>query len=1006
MKKILSLEPSQAAIGEILNFIETTTLTVLEHQTVFIHLMKTYYALEAYPIVLEKGINYHSKLISDENNPNLDKLYELIYLSAMALEKYDVAYEYIGHRRRVLPVTKRYLAALDLIEFKKRTNQNYTEDIEKLLTDNLPDKTRLSLLKELLVVYLKQGHANKAITLIDDLKRLDYEQSYIPLYLKTLLSLQNFDEAKNIASQYREDKRYAMDAFMALLKIYIYENDRHRLAILDGDFNERLDDQPLEFKEEAYRLFAQYYQSIKIQYLHESYEKKHKAVLRELKKVKKIQETTSDDDASGIQVTDHQVSIDTPSERPKQNIYHLDAIIELTSYAHQIDYNKNYREFLRLFFIRASEFVEVSDFIVFTKQDDKLYHYKKERLYDKALVKETYEQTIIAEMLKDGQERFGTPNTMTYQKNILTGKPVDDAFKYYYSFALYDLGVFVVYMQDEISDPGTYYDLFKGIATIIYASLKDEERLKKLRSDNNFYENIFRSDIIQMRIMEPHQSNYNVASQKLLQVDSHLPYELFLRNLGVQEVKNYEQSIQRMFQKAGQMDVITYVYLDKQIREKMISIAQKETIYIISIFDDITYIYDEKVKLIEEATVDFETSLLNLNALHNNFENYIKDKGSFLMISFNESILPIYGSDTALKFFKEFGQRSQKFFEEGTVYRYNTYLLFVYIPINDIRSVTKLLKDYIKYLNATESVVISYEKFEPKIAVIRYPVVTEEKLPSKLFRYLELSLDYLKRTNPDDEFIFFEHSIYENEVFEQQVINYLNQAIETNQLSLSFEQIIDLNRQVIWQYESDLILENVAVDSKYLHVIAKKRNRLQALEHHHIKMVCKFLSTLEKETGKLIKITIPISKDTFNDIHFNPYVFGLFKTYEIPFEFIRFKIYGDNLRINQHLNQMKELTDVGIGLDTTSVEAALSYPFNALHLSLKGHDDKWYQYIQSMQKLLNQHQMACIIRDVKTNDQRSKLQSLGITYIQGQMYQPITADRLYLKIKDNVSHET
>src|SRR5690554_7249557 len=187
-----------------------------------------------------------------------------------------------------------------------------------------------------------------------------------------------------------------------------------------------------------------------------------------------------------------------------------------------------------------------------------------------------------------------------------------------------------------------------------------------------------------------------------------------------------------MFQKAGQMDVITYVYLDKQIREKMISIAHKETIYIISIFDDITYIYDEKAKLIEEATVDFETSLLNLNALHNNFEKYIKDKGSFLLISFNESILPIYGSDIALKFFKEFGQRSQKFFEDGTVYRYGTNQLFVYVPVNDIRSVTRLLKAYIKYLNDTESVVISYEQFEPKIAVIRYPVVTEEKLPSKI----------------------------------------------------------------------------------------------------------------------------------------------------------------------------------------------------------------------------------------------------------------------------------
>ena len=75
----------------------------------------------------------------------------------------------------------------------------------------------------------------------------------------------------------------------------------------------------------------------------------------------------------------------------------------------------------------------------------------------------------------------------------------------------------------------------------------------------------------------------------------------FLRNLGIHEVKNYEAVIQRLFDKAGSMDVITYVYLDKQIREKLVSIATPDDIHIISSFDDITYMYDERSKLIEEG---------------------------------------------------------------------------------------------------------------------------------------------------------------------------------------------------------------------------------------------------------------------------------------------------------------------------------------------------------------------------------------------------------------------
>ena len=1005
MKDILKLQPSQESVAEILNFIEHKTLTVLEHQTVFIHLMKTYYALKAYPIVLNEGIAYHEKLIQQNQNTELEVLYELIYLSALSLEKYDIAYAYIQYRREVLPVNKRYLADLNLVEFKKVTHQNYTEDIERLLQDTLPNDIKLSLLKDLLVNYLNQNEPNKAITLMAELKRLDYEQSYIPLYLKTLLQLNQYTEAKLIANQYRQDKRHEMSAFMTLLEVYVHEKDSHRLAILDGDFSEKIELESPEFRLKAYELFMNFYEEIKNKFLYDNYAKKLKNLQKELKKQKKNESVIDEKKDSGIKVTDHQVSITPKVLEIKENIYHMDALIELFGYAHQIHDNKHYREYLRLFFMRVSEVVDATDFIVFTSKDDMLYHYKKERLYDKELIPQSYYDTIIHDVLKDGQERFGTPKSFMDSKNILTGKPYDESVGYIYSFALYDLGAFMVYLKDEIQDPGTFFDLFKGISTIIYGSLKDEEKIGNIRTENTFLRHILDSNLMNLRIMTNHQSTYNIASQKLLNVDSHLPFELFLRNLGVHEVKTYEQSVQRLFEKAGLMDVVTYVYLDKQIKERLVSIATKDEIHVISIFDDITHIYDERKKLIEEATVDFETSLLNLNALHNNFEKYIQDKGSFLLISFNESILPIYGSDITLKFFKEFGQRSQKFFEDGTVYRYGTNQLFVYIPMNDIRSVTRLLKAYIKYLNDTESVVISYEQFEPKIAVIRYPVVTEEKLPSKIFRYLELSLDYLKRKADNESYIFYEHAIYENEVFEQQVINYLNQAIETNQLSLAFEQVIDLDRNIIWQYESDLILENIAVDSKYLHAIAKKRNRLEALEHHHIKMVCEFLHTLEKETTKLIKITIPVSKETFTSIDFNPYIFGLFHEYNIPFEFIRFKVKGDNLKINQHLNQISELDNAGIGLDTTSVETALSYPFNALHIDFKSTDDKWSQYIQSMHQLFLRHQMAVIVREVKSAEHKEILQSLGIKYVQGDMYKPITADRLFIKIKGNSSND-
>ena len=164
-------------------------------------------------------------------------------------------------------------------------------------------------------------------------------------------------------------------------------------------------------------------------------------------------------------------------------------------------------------------------------------------------------------------------------------------------------------------------------------------------------------------------------------------------------------------------------------------------------------------------------------------------------------------------------------------------------------------------------------------------------------------------------------------------------------------------------------------------------------------MVCEFLHILEQETGKLIKITIPIAKETFIDPTFNPYIFGQFQVFEIPSEFIRFKVRMNDLKAGQYVPQIDELVNSGVGLDTTSVEVALSYPFNAVHLDFKKQDPKWQDYIRLLKQLLENHGMALVIREVKTKEQKDLLETLGIKFIEGSLYKRITAETLLYKIK-------
>jgi len=179
------------------------------------------------------------------------------------------------------------------------------------------------------------------------------------------------------------------------------------------------------------------------------------------------------------------------------------------------------------------------------------------------------------------------------------------------------------------------------------------------------------------------------------------------------------------------------------------------------------------------------------------------------------------------------------------------------------------------------------------------------------------------------------------------------------------------------------------------------RNRLFDLEKYHITMVLEFLSLLEKETEKLIKITIPVSRETFLDPNFNPFIIGLFKKYGIPFEFIRFKVKGGEIKSTQYLTQINELTETGIGIDTTAIDVALSFPFNALHLDDKKGDSKWFDYIKMLKVLLESHQMALVIRNVKSKEQKEYLENLGIRYVEGPIYKKVSAENLLYKIAGN-----
>ncbi|PKK93653.1 MAG: hypothetical protein CVV61_03540 [Tenericutes bacterium HGW-Tenericutes-6] len=950
---------------------------------------------ELYQLVYDEGIILAKELEIQQDTPYTEKIYKHLMTAALYLNHMDEAKSFMDLRKEKLPVMKQYLYHLDVIAYKKALSLPYLEDILRILKDVIPDDVKIFCHQELFLIYLKDQHDEMALKSLYELYNYDLKKEYLFDELKLLMRLGRIDEAieKSLAElKLKTDMR----VILILLEAYIIKGDYHKASTLETENESSIDSFDDEDRKKAYELLVSLYQKMDNKPSVEYYTRKLKSISKqESKKVKK--EEVKDDKEQVVYVEK------VHDEKPKHKhiAKQLDDIYELILYAHLIDEKLSLRDYFRTFFMYLDSFIKVKEHIIYLKnQTSNLFFYKKERLYDKTILHQTLEDTIFSHILKTGQDISEETKTLRFDHNILTGKTYDEEVKFIYGFPLGDIGVYVVHFEENIDDPGTFYDFLKLISALIFAEVMDESRLSKLKIENRFLSQALEAPILKTRLLTESRSTYNEEAQKLFNIDTHYHIELFLRDVSYEHVHLYKETIQKLLNKQGLTFDLYYRYQEKHILEKLYSLKIGEDMCVMSVFYDETENVEKTKELVEKATVDPDTGLANLYQFSIDFPSHIEDKSTMILIEMNQDLKHIYGLDQMNKYFKEFSQNTKKYFNEGITYRYDLHQVLVVLPYNDIRRVTKIVKDYLRYLEVYESKILKYEKFDVEMGILRYPVVTIEKSQEKIMTFLDISLEKAKR-NQEEKYEFFVFKDYEDELFEQQVIDYLNQAIETKSLGVIFNQITDISKNRVWQYESELTLLNLSIDNKYLLRIAKKRNRLVDLERYHIEAICEYLVHLEKETERLIKLTIPISKETFLDPTFNPYLLGLLKKYAIPYDFIRLKC-DMELRSGQFAAQIQELIDHGIALDSTSLDMALSYPFHALHIDVKKITPKWQAYVTHLKTLLDQFQMALVVRNVKTKDQKELLEQLGVQYIEGPIYKELPAPTLLQKIKESL----
>ncbi|TNF09057.1 MAG: hypothetical protein EP317_01705, partial [Bacillota bacterium] len=521
---ILKLPKQPHSLGVIKDFL-SQPLSSHDVQAAFTYYLEIAISLELFDLVYTEGEVFLKELEQQQESEYEEKILKYVIHAAIQIEAFEKAKTYIERRQQILPILKQYLGVLDEISYKKAMQIPYLDDLHKVINDIIPDQIRIFCLEEMFAIYKNDHQYEMALNSLYMLYEYDLKPKYIKEELSLLLTLKKYEEVLKLAlEELRKDPK-DVDALLALIEVYIDRGDLQKASSLEAENEEEFDKASDDIKKQAFPLFIKLYQKLDNKLSLDLYQKKQKAFLKSLEKKVKVEEEKKPE----VVVIE---KIEGKTLSHNQLLKSFELAEDLIIYSHLIDDKLLLRDYLRLFFMHLDKDIQAKEHILYIKDESpNLYHYKKERLYDKLIPTHQLDQSIIDMVLQSSQEVADIPSRLKYPKNIITQKDYEEDMMFVYAFPVGELGVYLIHFDKPIGDPGEYYDILKIVSSIVYTHLLDEKKLSKIKKDHRYYQDVLNSPILAYRQLSDTRSTYNDSAQKLLNVDKHHHLELFLRDV-------------------------------------------------------------------------------------------------------------------------------------------------------------------------------------------------------------------------------------------------------------------------------------------------------------------------------------------------------------------------------------------------------------------------------------------------------------------------------------------
>lgn len=451
------------------------------------------------------------------------------------------------------------------------------------------------------------------------------------------------------------------------------------------------------------------------------------------------------------------------------------------------------------------------------------------------------------------------------------------------------------------------------------------------------------------------------------------------------------------FRVINKFDKITWI----KANSKIISISEKSKTYLVTLIDISSSVesYEENIFRIEH---DDLTGIFKASAFYIITEKLLKEKKDtrFYIVCFNiekfKVINEVLGTAQADLLLIEFANLLEEYAHEyGTYGRIQADRFAVCIPAG--------MFSYEIIRKKIESVMQSHLDGFSFIVDMGVYEVTDVSVPViKMCDRAALAMQTI-HGNYEKHIAYYDDKMRKKLIYEQNIINNMEYALETNQFMVYYQPIYNISANTI-SYAEALVRwfdpQNGLIFPSIFIPIFEKNGFIAKLDYYVWENVCRFLHKRITHNQKVVPISVNISRRSLYDEKLCDKILNLTEQYEIPKDLLKLEItesaYNDDpVQLISTIERLREngfhilMDDFGSGY--SSLNALKQIPVDVLKIDMKfmeGFEEtkKAGNIVTSVVRMAKWLDLGIIAEGVETDVQVNFLKSIGCYLIQGYVF--------------------